>query len=375
MAEDDKTEKPTPKKRKEARKKGQVAKSQELTTAVVLAASVGALAITGPATFHRLQAAVADGLGRMSDPSRVSAAGVGGLFRSIGSSFVGAAAPVVIACVAAGIVSNLLQARFQVTPKAIRPNFKRLNPQTGFKRVFGKSAPIETVKALLKICAVGGVAYLALYPAIPTLAGFVGIAPANLPGQVGGMSMGIAERVVGAFFFIAALDWIWQKRKHEKSLKMTREEVKKEHKESDASPQMKKAQAKKRYEMSRRRMLTDVPTADVVVVNPTHFAVALRYDGKVSAPQVVAKGQDLIAAAIRKVAEEHGVPVLANAPLARSLYREVEIGHMIPEEFFASVAEVLAFVYRTAGRRSAVQRRKALAGGSAGQPSGTTHTA
>jgi flagellar biosynthetic protein FlhB len=113
--------------------------------------------------------------------------------------------------------------------------------------------------------------------------------------------------------------------------------------------------------MSRRRMLTDVPTADVIVVNPTHFAVALRYDGKLPAPQVVAKGQDLIAAAIRRVAEENGVPVLANPPLARALYREVEIGHLIPDEFFGSVAEVLAFVYRTAGRRAAANRRKALA--------------
>ena len=364
MADDDKTEKPTAKRRQDARKKGQVAKSQELNNAVVLSAGLIALAVTGPATFHKLQAAVAKGLGRISDPSAVSAGGIGAIFRDTGSVLVSASAPIVVACLVGGVLANVLQARFKVTPKAIRPNFKRLNPAAGFKRIFGKQAPIETIKALLKIGAVGGVAFMAIWPALPTLAGLVGLAPADLMGRIGGMSLGIAERVVGAFFLIAAGDWVWQRRKHEKSLKMTREEVKKEHKEADSSPQMKKAQAQKRYEMSRRRMLTDVPTADVVVVNPTHFAVALRYDGKSPAPQVVAKGQDIIAAAIRKVAEEHGIPVLANPPLARALFREVEVGHMIPEEFFASVAEVLAFVYRTVGRRKAARGPRAVAAGS-----------
>ena len=366
---DDKTEKPTPKRRQEARRKGQVAKSQELNSAVVLAAGVGALAITGPSTFHKLQAVVSGGLTRAGDPALVSSTGIGGLFRATGSAFVSATAPVVVACVVAGILANVLQVGFKVTPKAAKPNFKKINPAAGFKRVFGKDAVIEALKAILKTVAVGGVGFLALWPMVPQLASFVGLAPADLLPTISGMSLAIAEKVIGAFFAIAAGDWLWQKRKHEKSLKMSRDELKKEAKESDSPPEMKKAQAKKRHELSRRRMLTDVPLADVVVVNPTHFAVALRYDGKAPAPKVVAKGQDLIAAAIRKVAEEHGVPVLANPPLARALYREVEIGHTIPEELFASVAEVLAFVYRTAGRRTAARRRQAvLAARPAGGP-------
>ena len=368
---DDKTEKPTPRRRQEARRKGQVAKSQELNSAVVLAAGVGALAITGPSTFHKLQAVVSGGLTRTGDPALVSSTGIGGLFRATGSAFVSATAPVVVACVVAGILANVLQVGFKVTPKAAKPNFKKINPAAGFKRVFGKDAVIEALKAILKTVAVGGVGFLALWPMVPQLASFVGLAPADLLPTISGMSLSIAEQVIGAFFAIAAGDWLWQKRKHEKSLKMSRDELKKEAKESDSPPELKKAQAKKRAEMSRRRMLTDVPLADVVVVNPTHFAVALRYDGKAPAPQVVAKGQDLIAAAIRKVAEEHGVPVLANPPLARALYREVEIGGLVPEELFAAVAEVLAFVYRTAGRRGAA-RRQALG---AARPAGTSRSA
>jgi flagellar biosynthetic protein FlhB len=369
---DDKTEKPTPKRRLEARKKGQVAKSQDLVSAAVLAAGIGALAITGPSTFHKLKVVVATGLGRSGDPGLATAVGIGGVFRATGSAFVSATAPVVVACVVAGILANVLQVRFKVTPKAAKPNFKKINPAAGFKRVFGKNAVVEAMKAILKVVAVGGVGFLALWPMIPQLAGFVGLSPSDLLPTISGMSLSIAEKVIGAFFVIALGDWMWQKRTHEKSLKMSRDELKKEAKESDSPPEMKRAQAKKRAEMSRRRMLTDVPTADVVVVNPTHFAVALRYDGKAPAPQVVAKGQDLIAAAIRRIAEEHGVPVLANPPLARALYREVEIGHMIPEELFASVAEVLAFVYRTAGRRSAAARREALA---AARPAGTSRAA
>ena len=373
MAGDDKTEKATPRRRQEARKKGQVAKSNDLTTAITLAAGIGAVAITGPATFHKLQAAVQQGLSRISDPSVVSAAGIGSVFRQTGGAFVSASAPIIVTCLVAGVVANIAQVRFRVTPKAVKPNFRKLDPAAGFKRVFGKNAPMETAKSLAKIGVVGAVAFFALYPAIGSMAGYVGIAPSELTGRIGGMSMGIFERVVGAFLLLGFADWIYQWRKHEKELKMTKEEVKKEAKEADSSPEMKKAQARKRFELSRRRMLADVPGADVVVVNPTHFAVALKYDGSKAAPQVVAKGQDLVAAAIRKVAEENGVPVLANPPLARALYREVEIGHLIPEELFQAVAEVLAFVYRTAGRRAA-QRRRAVAAGPV-RPASQSHLA
>jgi flagellar biosynthetic protein FlhB len=154
-----------------------------------------------------------------------------------------------------------------------------------------------------------------------------------------------------AFILIGIIDFAWQRYQHEKSLKMTKEEIRQESRQSDLAPEVRGAIRRRRYAQARKRMMADVATADVVVTNPTHFAVALRYDGTRPAPEVVAKGVDLVAAAIRKAAEDASVPVLQNPPLARAIYREVEIGQMIPDEFFAAVAEVLAFVFRHAGRR------------------------
>jgi len=154
-----------------------------------------------------------------------------------------------------------------------------------------------------------------------------------------------------AFLLIGIIDFTWQRYQHEKSLKMTKEEVRQESRQSDLAPEVRGAIRRRQFARARQRMIADVATADVVVTNPTHFAVALRYDGSRPAPEMVAKGVDLVAAAIRKAAEDAGVPVLQNPPLARALHKEVEIGQMIPDSFFAAVAEVLAFVYRTARRR------------------------
>ena len=159
--------------------------------------------------------------------------------------------------------------------------------------------------------------------------------------------------VGGAFMALAAVDYAWQRRRHEKSLKMSKDEVKQESRQSDLAPEVRGAIRRRQFAQARKRMIADVATADVVVTNPTHFAVALRYDGTKPAPDVIAKGADLVAKAIRDAAEAASVPVLTNPPLARALHREVEIGQHVPEEFFQAVAEVLAFVYRAAGRRRA----------------------
>jgi flagellar biosynthetic protein FlhB len=171
------------------------------------------------------------------------------------------------------------------------------------------------------------------------------------------MVLDIALRAIAALVVLAAADLVWQRYRHEKSLRMTRQEVRQEARQSDVAPEVRTHIRRRQLEAARRRMMADVPTADVVVTNPTHFAVALRYDGKKPAPEVVARGADLVAAAIRELARDHGVPVLSNPPLARALYHDVELGQMVPERFFAAVAEVLAFVYRTSGRR--VRRREA----------------
>ena len=157
---------------------------------------------------------------------------------------------------------------------------------------------------------------------------------------------------------LAIADLLWQRRKIDKSLRMTKEEVKQEGRQADIAPEVRGALRRKQFQLARRRMLAEVPTADVVVVNPTHYAAALRYDGTKPAPELVAKGVDHVAAAIRAAAEEHGVPIVTDPPLARTLYRQVDLGAQIPEELFAGVAQVLAYVYRIAGRRRHAARRR-----------------
>jgi flagellar biosynthetic protein FlhB len=356
VAADNRTEKATAKRRGEARRKGQVVRSVDVNTAAVLAATVGALAALGPHLVRNLEGVVAQGLVQAGNPSLASAAGLRTLTLWGVRSFVGTAAPVLGAAAAAGFAANVLQVKLRFSPVAFQPSLSKLNPVPGLKRLGGKDAIVECVKALAKTAAVGLAAFLALWPNLPRLGGLVGLPPDALLGQIGSMSIGIAFRVLVVFFVIAAADWFWQRHRHEQRLKMSKEEVKQENRQAELSPEVRRAIRRRQFEQARRRMMAAVPTADVVVVNPTHFAVALRYDGKKPAPEVIAKGVDLVAAAIRRVAEEHDVPVLSNPPLARALYREVELGQQIPEQFFMAVAEVLAFVFRTAKRR-----RRALA--------------
>ena len=351
MAAAERTERATPKRRQEARKKGQVARSVEVNTAVVLLATVGALALFGPRMLANLEAVVRDGLITAGDPANADRGTVMTVLRDALVSLARAVAPIALVAIGAGLLASVLQVRPHLTPAAVKPSFRKLNPFTGIKRVFGVNALVECGKAIAKTLVVGGVTFFAVWPQLPKLGALVGLSPDALPAFTGHMVVHIAMRAVLAFLVLAAIDFAWQRHRHEKSLRMSKQEIKQEARQSDVAPEVRTAIRRRQLEAARRRMMADVPTADVVVTNPTHFAVALRYDGTRPAPEVVARGADLVAAAIREVAREHGVPVLSNPPLARALYHDVELGQMIPDRFFAAVAEVLAFVYRTSGRR------------------------
>jgi flagellar biosynthetic protein FlhB len=357
MAGENRTEKPTPKRREEARKKGQIARSMDLNAAVVLFASIATLALAGPGLFHRMQGIVATGLIRSGAPEEAGPQAIGGLAKWIGVSLLQTAGPVAFAAALAAFLANVAQVKLKLTPKAAAPSLRGLNPLTGIKRIFGPQGMFEGAKATVKTAVISIVALLALAPSIPQLAALVGLPPSALVPKLAGMVVGIAFRVAAAFLLVAIVDYAWQKRRHEKQLRMTKEEVKQEMRQHDIAPEVRGAIRRRQREQARRRMLAEVPTADVVVTNPTHYAVALRYDGSVPAPEVIAKGADLIAAQIRRVAVENGVPIMRNPPLARVLHDEVEIGRMIPERFYGAVAEVLAFVYRTAGRTGRAQRQ------------------
>ena len=192
---------------------------------------------------------------------------------------------------------------------------------------------------------------MSLLPKLDELGALVGMPPGQFFATVGTIVLALAQRAGAAYLIIAAMDYGYQKWKTGKDLKMSKQEVKEEHKSAESSPEVRGAIRRRQMEEARKRMMDDIPQADVVVTNPTHFAVALAYDGESPAPKVVAKGQDLIALQIKKIAKEHDVPVIEDKPLARGLFAAVDVGHMIPEEFFQTVAQLLAFVYRVAGRK------------------------
>jgi len=347
----EKTEKPTPKRRAEARNKGTVAKSNDLQGAVILLAGIVALGAAGPGLAESLGQVMRGALLQISDPSVVDTSSVGSVLGAALGPAARTAAPVILVCAVAAITIGALQVGIKPHPKVLRPDPKRLNPVTGFKNLFGPNAIFETGKSLVKIVVVAAVVLASLLPHVTETAGLVGISPIELASRIAGELRAIALRAAAAYLIIGLVDYVYQRYRTEKSLKMDKQEVKDEAKNQDLPAEIKGAIRRRQMEAARARMMADVPTADVVVTNPTHYAVALRYDGQTAAPVVVAKGMDHLALKIREIAAEAQVPVVPDPPLARSLYATVEVGREIPEELFQAVAQVLAYVYRIANRR------------------------
>lgn len=354
MAGEDRTEKATPKHREKARKQGQVARSSDLNGAVVLIAGIVTIAALGPSIANSIGDFMRAMLADIAHPGAVtSAAGLSGMMKAALTTLALAVGPVAGACVVAAILSGVAQVGFRPRPQALKFDPHRISPLSGAKNIFGPNILFETGKAIAKVLIVGAVAAMSLLPDMSGLAAKVGIPPLALGGLAGSSALGVAERAAFAYALIGLVDYGWQRRRNEKAMKMTKQEVKEEVRQHSVSAELKGAQRRRQMQAARARMMAAVPTADVVVTNPTHYAVALRYDGEKPAPEVVAKGQDLIAAQIRKVATEHDVPIVPDPPLARALHGSVEIGQVIPAELYIAVARVLAFVYKLAGRKRA----------------------
>jgi flagellar biosynthesis protein FlhB len=351
MADPDKTEKATPKRREEARKEGNVARSADLSGAVVMLAGLLALGVAGPAMVQRMSAGIRDALAAGGSTDPVTQSTIGDLLMRSGRDAMIALAPVVVLCAVAAIVINVAQVGLRPKTKALKPNFKRLNPKSGIQRIVGKQGLVELVKNVVKLAVVCWIVLGAFLPHMTDYAAMVGVSPLQLGGAIAGLVKSIAFRAAFAYLFIGVVDFFWQRHTREKGLRMKKEEVKEEGKGQDLPAEVKGAIRRKQREQARARMMADVPTADVIVTNPTHFSVALKYDGHSAAPIVIAKGQDLIALRIRELAAEAGVPIVPDPPLARSLHGTVEVGQQIPEELFQAVAQILAYVYRVAGRR------------------------
>jgi flagellar biosynthetic protein FlhB len=346
MAEN-KTEKATPKKRGDARKKGQVARSADVNGAFVLLASILALSAFGPGMWHRLEEATIGVLAFVSSPGVVSRDGVGELFAATAGHVAMAVAPIVAACAVAGVFANVIQVGFKPTPKALW-DVKKLSPISGLKNLFSPNSAVEAIKTTLKIAAVGGIVAIVVFPRLEEMAALVGMPAAALLPHLASTILRVAQFAALAYCAIAAIDFFWQRHRFDKNLRMDKEEIKQEHKQQELPSEIRGAQRRRAMELSRARMMDAVPTADVVVTNPTHFSVALRYDSDKPAPVVVAKGADHLALRIRREAVAHGVTVVPDPPLARTLYASVEVGRMIPEELYQAVAQLLAYVYKVA---------------------------
>jgi flagellar biosynthetic protein FlhB len=337
----DKTEAPTRKKRREARREGRVAKSADLVTwSVVLAGSMVIPWSIGT-TGNRVAAMLAQVHVMAADPETSR---TGPILHTALIDIALAVAPLAAVTILVAIAVTGMQTGLIPATKNLKPSFKRINPMSGFKRSFGPHALWEGGKALVKSIVVGIVVYQALRHVVDTLVGADGLAFPVVIGAVQRAIFGLLRSVAFVGLLLGFVDYAWQKKRTEKELKMTKHEVREEGKQNEGNPQMKGAIRSRQMALSRNRMMAAVAESDVVIVNPTHVAVALRYDPARGAPRVMAKGSGALATKIRERATEARIPMVEDIPLARALHRACDVGMEIPAELYAAVARVLAFV-------------------------------
>lgn len=349
MAESDsgeKTEEPTAKKLSDARKKGQIARSKDLGTMFVLVGSALALMLMGNSLVENLSFVMKN----QFSLSRLEVMDINALFavtKANASLIITPLAWIFAIILLAGFIGNTLLGGMNFSWEAMAPKASKLSPIAGFKRMFGPKAYVELFKSLMKFFVVFFVAYLlltSLFDQILSLS--IEAIPLNFAHAVN-LLLWMFLALALSLILIVAVDAPYQIWDHTKQLKMTKQEVKDEHKTSEGSPEIKGRIRKTQYEMSQRRMMQDVPESDVVITNPTHYSVALKYDvDSGGAPMLVAKGVDEMALHIRTIAKEHNVEIIASPALARSLYYTAEVNEDIPEELFAAVAQVLAFIFQ-----------------------------
>ncbi len=349
----EKNQAPTPKRRQDALKKGQVPRSQEVTTAFLLLAAAGLLQVGGE-TLSRGMLDLFGVISLQAPAMPVGVQGVTGWLRGIGLQAFLAVAPILCGLAAMAVFVGAVQARGVLTVEPLKPNWSKLNPLKNIKQLWGMRAVAELAKSLLKLGIVSGAVYVALNRALDDLPALGQQEPLALLLMIQSSTVRLLAAVGGSFLLLALADYGFQVWQHEKQLKMSREEIKRETKESEGDQVVKVRRRTMARQMTRRRMLLSVSEADVVVTNPTHIAVALKYDPTVSsAPIVLAMGVRKVAKKIRKLAMDSGVPIVENKPLARALFATARVGLPIPIELYVAVAEVLAFVIRQRDDRTA----------------------
>jgi len=355
VAEEDqtsRTEEATPRKLEEARRKGDVAKSPDVPQWMSLAAACGVIAAGGGMFATQMTgdllpfiAAPQDMLGALD-----SGDGASLMARALWAAtpFLGA---VLFAAGLAGAAGNLAQHGFLWTPDKLKPDFARLSPMQGFKRVFGIDGLIAFLKTFAKVIAVGFIAWLVMKPHAREFENLAAMGPGAILPFCQKLTFSLMIGILAFLGVTAAADWLWQRLRFAEKMKMSREELKEDYKQSEGDPHVKARLRQLRVERSRKRMMQNVPKATVIITNPTHYAVALRYvQGETAAPLCVAKGVDTLALKIREVGAEHDVPILEDPPLARALYATVDVDETISREHFEAVAKVIGFVMNPKNR-------------------------
>jgi flagellar biosynthetic protein FlhB len=347
----ERTEQATPKRRKQAREKGQVPRSIELSMAAVCIAAAAAIYSLGRTAAGSFADLMRDTLS-LGPATVMSEDAIWPALTTAGARALWIVMPILGATFLAALAAPIAIGGWNFSAGALLPKFSKLNPATGLGRIFSARGLMELGKGMAKVAVVGVIGWVLLRGLTPQL---MGLSAEPLPGAIAHAAQlcGYALLVlVCSLAVIAAFDVPFQLWQHSKELRMTREEVREEYKESEGSPETRGRIREAQRALARGRMLQDVPKADVVVTNPTHFAVALRYDeGKMRAPIVVAKGTDLLALRIRELASEHGVPIVEAPPLARALHKNVDIGREVPAALYVTVAQVLTYVYQLRAAR------------------------
>lgn len=342
----ERTEEATPKRRTDARKKGTVAKSTEMTNALVLLG----LMIAMPFIFTRLGQEMVQAMNRgyASIPADAEFSSLRAYSLSILSPIAAAFLPFLAIALCVGLVVNFAQVGFVLSGEALSPSLSKIDPFKGFQRLFSARSNVEGLKAILKSSLFIYLGYTVVLDRWSEILNLSALSPLGAVSVIGSILQAILLRIVIAWLALAAFDYWFQRKQVDKQLRMTKDEVRREFREMETSPELKAAMAQRRRKLGKRGMAQAIKDADVIITNPTHYAVAIKYDREsMFAPQVVAKGADYMALRIRQLGGDSRVPIVPNPPLARQLYRKCDVGDFVPREMFQAVAEVLAYVYTT----------------------------
>jgi flagellar biosynthetic protein FlhB len=346
----ERTEEATPRRRQEARERGNVAKSNDLTVALTLMGSVVILHLAGAGLLQAMALLTRKSLDSLY--SGALTADTVRLFYAEGVIFIfSAAAPLLFGVLAVGVAGNLLQAGFIWTSEPLKPDISRLDPVRGLGRLVSKRGFVRLLVSMFKVLLIGVIGWVTIQREIASAAGLVGLSPGEIACFGGRLVLVLGYRVAAALLILALADYAFQRWQYERDLMMTRQELRDELKRMEGDPLTRERRRRMQRQIAMQRMMQKVPKADVVVTNPTELAVAIQYDPEeTAAPVCVAKGAGFIAARIREIAAGAGVPIVENKPVAQLLYRKVEVGGEIPVELYQAVAEILAYVYRVKGK-------------------------